>query len=134
MLFGPSQRPRLPDPPAEAEGLPGVVRYLRGLDRALETYLTSVIVGTIGVVGLRGLSTSGTPAQNLVKSLAIGNQTSISWVFSNMELDASYMLLYSATTTTGVVLTSLVRTTTSADFTFNPAVPSGVRLDVVLLR
>lgn len=113
----------------------GIYRYLEDFDRAAANYLSSIVANTVGILGVRGLSGSGTIAQNFVRgSLAIGNQTSLAWTFTGIEGDASYMILYSPNRSTGMVMTVQSRQTTQVLFTFNPACPSGMLLDVMLLR
>lgn len=133
MLVGPS-RPAYPPLPTEAEGLRGILNYLRGLQRFNNDNLSTVVATTIGLLGVRGLSATGTPANNFTRGfLDIGDQTSSVWSLV-MESNATYLVLYSASVSTGVVITDISKGTTSVTFTFNPAVPSGVRLDLVLLR
>lgn len=135
MLLGPANRPTLPHPPHETQGIRGILDYINELDQALNTYISTLVVDTFGLIGVRGLSSSGTPAQNLVKhSLAIGGATSATWSFDNIELDTSYLLLYGPSRTTGMVLTAYAKQTTGVVFTFRPDVPSGMLLDCVLLR
>jgi len=93
------------------------------------------VTNTSGIMGVHGLSSSGVISQNFTfGSLGVGNQTSLWWSFANIEPDASYMILYSPTISTGMVMTKQTRTTTGVQFTFNPSVPSGMLLDLVLLR
>ena len=134
MLVGPPHRAELPRLPVERDGMPGILRYLEDLHRTLTVSLSSVVGQTIGLLGVRGLSSSGTGAQNFVKTLAIGNQTSVTWAFDNPEPDASYLLFSSPRVSTGVVMTGQTRGVTNVVLTFLPAVPSGLQLDLLLLR
>lgn len=135
MLVGAPPRPDLPRVPDPSLGLEGIYNYLRELDPVLQNFVSTLVRSTVGMIGVRGLSATGTLPQNFTKSsLDIGNQTSVSWVFTNMESDASYMIFYSPSVNTGVVLTSLTRATTNVSFRFNPVVPSGVLMDILLLR
>ena len=87
------------------------------------------------MLGVQGLSSSGTPARNFTSgSLAIGGATSAVWSLLRVEADTSYVLFHSATATTGMNITGITRTTTSVDFTFRPDVSSGIALHVLLLR
>lgn len=135
MLHGPSYKPRLQPPPRADEGLQGIYNYLRDLDQEVGTFFSSIVTDTIGMLGVKGLSSTGIPARNFVKqSLAIGGQTSASWIFTNMEMNASYLIFYSPSVSTGMNLIGQTRMTTAVSFNFQPAVPSGVLLDVLLLR
>ena len=135
MLTGPPHRPQLPRPPHETEGLAGIYQYLRQLDQALGVSLSAIVGNTIGMLGVKGLSSSGVVARNFVRqSLNIGGQTSINWVFTNIEVDASFMIFYSPSTSTGAVLTSYTQATTNVNFVFSPVVPSGLTMNIFLLR
>ena len=135
MLVGPPHRPHLPAPPHESEGLSGIYRYLHELHQALGVGMSAIVGNSVGMLGIKGLSSSGNIARNFVKqSLQIGNQTSIGWTFTNIEVDASYMLFYTPSSATGMVMTSYTQQTTQALFTFNPAVPSGLTLNIMLVR
>lgn len=136
MLIGPPYQPSLPDPPREPNAnLKDILEYLRDLPESVGKSLQAIVANTVGLGGVRGISSSGIIPRNFVKqALYIGNTTSASWVFSNIEADASYLIFYSPSVSTGVVLTQQTRTTTAVNFVFNPAVPSGALLDVLLLR
>lgn len=135
MLTGVPLRPLTPPLPSPDAELKDIIQYLRSLDTAINTFITRVVTNAQGMLGVRGLSSSGVISQNFTYgSLGIGNQTSIWWSFANIEPDASYMILYSPNMSTGMVMTKQTRTTTGVQFTFNPNVLSGMLLDLCLLR
>ena len=97
--------------------------------------LSAIVGNTVGMLGVRGLSSTGSVARNFVRqSLTIGNQTSINWIFSNIEIDSSFMVFCFPSVSTGVVMTSYTQATTQVNFVFNPAVPSGILMNILLLR
>lgn len=135
MLIGPSYQSHLPEPPADPSSIHDILEYLRELPEMVGRNIQAIVANTVGIVGVRGLSSSGIMPRNFVKqSLLIGGQTSASWVFPAIESDASYLIFYSPTVTTGVVMVGQTRTTTAVNFRFNPPVSSGILLDVLLLR
>jgi len=135
VLTGVPLRPLTPPLPSPDAELKDIIQYLRSLDTAINTFITRVVTNAQGMLGVRGLSSSGVISQNFTYgSLGIGNQTSIWWSFANIEPDASYMILYSPNMSTGMVMTKQTRTTTGVQFTFNPNVLSGMLLDLCLLR
>lgn len=135
MLVGPSTQPSLPPVPHEKSSLDDIRRYLRELTDAISIYAASITINTIGLLNTRGLSSTGTRAENFtMKSLLIGNTTSATWGFSNIESNVSYVILFSPNKTTGMVMTGQTRNTTGVVFNFSPVVPSGTLLDICLLR
>lgn len=135
MLVGPPHRAFLPRVPVKEEGLDGIFRYLEDFDRAAANYLSSIVANSVGMLGVRGLSSSGTIARNFTKqSLQIGGLTEAAWVFTGLEADASFMIFASFSSTTGIVMTSTVQQTTQVLLRFNPAAPSGALVNVLLLR
>lgn len=135
MLTGVPLRVQTPRVPGSEATIADIVKYLADLDQSINTFVTRVVTNASGFLGVHGLSSSGVISQNFIfGSLGIGNQTSIWWSFSNIEPDASYMILYSSNISTGMVMTKQTRTTTGVQFTFNPTTPSGMLLDLVLLR
>lgn len=135
MLVGPPHRAFLPRIPDRAEGLEGVFQYLEDFDRAAANYLSTIVTNTVGMLGVRGLSSSGTIARNFVRhSLVVGGISQAAWVFTGPEADISYMILYSGNRTTGLVMTGQTKQTTQVLFTFSPLPPSGMLMDVLLLR
>lgn len=135
MLVGIPIRPQLPILPALGSDLAAIHRYLQDLEQTINVYMSRIVSNAVGLVGVRGLSSSGVVSQNFIQgSLAIGGHTSLTWGFSNIETDASYMVFYSPSVSTGMVMVGQTRMTTGVAFTFNPAVPSGMLLDILLLR
>ena len=135
MLIGPPHRPHMPEVPDEREGLQGIYDYLRRLDRALATNFSVIVGNSIGLAGLRGISGSGTVANNFVRqSLQIGNLTNFVCSLVNVESNASYLVFLQPSRTTGMVVTTHIQTTTSIMFGFEPAVPSGMTLNLMLVR
>lgn len=135
MLVGPSTQPSLPPVPHEKSSLDDIRRYLRELTDAISIYAASITINTIGILNMRGLSTTGTRAENfLMKSLSVGNSTSVTWGFSNIEPNISYAILFSPNKTTGMVMTGQTRNTTGVVFNFSPVVPSGTLLEIMLIR
>ena len=134
MLVGPPIRPILPRLPTAAEGSDGILRYLQDLERSVNVFFSAVAGQTVGMLGVQGLSSSGTVARNFTARLSISNATSAVWSLMRPEPDASYLLLSSPSRSTGMVMTVRTLTTTGVEFTFSPAVPSGMLLDLVLFR
>ena len=136
MLLGPSLRlDTFQSDRGNANSIEGIRRYLEELGRNLKTHYSTIVTNTVGMIGVRGLSGTGVAAQNFVKvGLAIGGQTTAAWLFSSAESDISYMLLYTPSASTGMVITQVSKQTTQALFSFNPTVPSGMLLDILLLR
>lgn len=134
MLIGPGTRPILPVLPREDEGLRGIIHYLRQLDTALRVFNSQVVVNSVGMVGTRGLSATGTVAQNFRESLAIGGRGSATWTFTGFEADTSYMVLAMSSVPASTFLTGVTMTLSGVDFTFAPTNASGIRYDVMLLR
>jgi len=118
--------------PDEPAGLVAIRQYLEMLART-DTG-SNIVTNTIGIIGTRGLSGTGTPAENFTKILNIGNQTQMSWNFANKEADASFMVFYSPSASTGMVMTKLTKSVSNVLFNFSPAVPSGLLLDLVMFR
>lgn len=132
MLIGPGTRPVFPTPPDRTTGLAGVYRYLEDLENAFAFNHANIVLNSFGFIGIRGLSGMGTTSNNFVKSLDISSVCSITWTFTNLEADATYMLF---TTTFPTVLgMAATRNTTGVDFTFGAKTPSGVSMNILLLR
>lgn len=132
MLIGPGTRPVFPSPPDRTEGLEGIYRYIEDLESVFGFNHANIVLNSFGLIGVRGLSSMGTTSNNFVKSLDISSVCTITWTFSNLEADATYMLFVSTfPTNLGMAAT---RNTTGVDFTFGPKTPSGMLLNVLLLR
>ena len=135
MLYGVPNRPRLPPSPPDNAETQDIVRYLQSMVDAITVYTTSITGNAVGFLNTRGLSSTGIRSENFVQGLLpIGNLTSAVWTLARFEPNATYLILYSPSRSTGMVLTDLSRTPTTVTFTFNPSVPSGLTLDVCLLR
>lgn len=135
MLIGPSHRPQLPIPPDESLGLQGVFDYLRSIDRAVNVYISSIVGNSVGVIGTRGISGTGVPANNFNRILfPLGGTNSAVWTFMNFEPDATYGIWYTMSTTTGVNMLSIARSASNVVFTLAGNAPSGLMMDVLMLR
>jgi len=134
MLIGAPNRPVLPDLPPPGADTRAIREYLALMHHAISVYVSAISASTVGIINVRGFSSTGIRAENFTKRLAIGGQTSIRWIFTNAEADMSYMLLYSPSATTGMVMTSWTPATTNVLFSFSPAVSSGMFLDLMLVR
>src|SRR6267142_4101767 len=133
MLVGPPVRPTLPALPGDNADLEAIRRYIKDLDTSLSSMFTSVVQRTVGAVGLLSLSGTGVAAHNFSRlGMSVGNQTSVTWIFTNPEPNPTYAVFQNYSTNTGVVLTGMTKTTTNVTFTYKPSVPSGVMMDVVL--
>lgn len=129
-LVGPSPRP-LQWPP----GAPSTEALLRVLREYMQQALTDIISQTQGVVGLRGLSSTGTPALTLrTINLDAGNQLRTTWSFSAIEADASLGFWLQLSTTTGIELRSASMTVTGLTMEFTATTPSGLLANIMVLR
>lgn len=133
MLLGPPAFPRFPGVPRRGADLEDIRKYLENLDEAVQRFFSSIVINSVAVVGLRGLSGSGVGARNFVQSLNIGNATLVEWKFSTPEPDPSYLIFHSYTTT-GAIMVRQVRSVSSVLFEFRPATPSGLVMDCFLAR
>lgn len=130
MLIGPSVRPGGFDTTPDQADIKSIVAFIHQLDKSLR----AIVLNSVGLIGVRGLSTSGTPSNNFAFSLGIGRQTSVSWNFPQPEQDPSYMITYSISQTSGVVMTSMLRTASNVTFTFVQPGPTGAIMDILLVR
>ena len=135
MLVGPSARPFLPVPINANADLKAIVLYLQELDKSLSTFQSAIVANTVGLIGVHGLSSTGTVAQNFVQSFNITDLTQLNWVFSSFEMDASYMVLgMQSKQSWDSFITETTRTTTDITFNFGGQVASGTLMQVVLIR
>lgn len=135
MLIGPSTRPLLPQPPRDDDDLRTVIRYLQDMAEVMGRFQSAIVVNTVGAIGLRGLSSTGTVSQNLTQSFDISNATRLLWTFTGFEADTSYMI-YSMQTkqSWSSFITETTKTTTDVLFTFGSPVASGTIMHVLLMR
>ena len=135
MLVGPSARPFLPVPINANADLTAVIAYLQELDKSLSTFQSAIVANTVGLIGIHGLSSTGTVAQNFVQSFNITDLTQLNWVFSSFEADASYIVIgVQSKNSWDSFVTETSKTTTGMTFNFGGQVASGTILNVVLLR
>lgn len=108
-------------------------KYLKDLDFSLQQIIANVVTDTVGMLGVRGLSSTGTPARNFTRSaLAIGGGTTAQWVFSSIEANPSYLVFTAPHAS--VLITTVTRETTRILLTFSPTVLSDTVLDLMILR
>lgn len=135
MLIGPSARPILPRPISDSADLKAVIAYLKDLDKALSTFQSAIVANAIGLNGVRGISSTGTVAQNFLHTFNISNMTQMTWTFTSFEADASYMVLtMQSKQTWDSFVTETTRTTSNITFTFGGVVASGTIMHCVLVR
>ena len=133
MLQGPSYQPRLPRAPSKDEGLDALYEYIKDLEQSLYSIVSNVVVDTVGLLGVRGLSSTGLGAKNFTRfALPIGGGTTAQWIFSNIEQNASYLVLTAPHAS--VLITTVARETTRILFTFSPTILTGTTLDLMILR
>lgn len=133
MLLGPSQKLNLPSIPNPEEGIQGIIKYLEGLEKTVLNYTASLVTGSIGMIGIRGLSSSGTSAQNFVERVSLDRVATGRWVFDNPEPDTSYMLFFSGSVPASTIITGVERGTTYAIVTCTTGI-TGLYADILLLR
>ena len=127
MLYGSPSRLSVPLLPQSNTNLQDIVRYIRDAIDALSIYTTSITGNTVGIMNARGFSSTGIRSENFVQGLLpIGGLTSAVWTLARFEPNATYLILYSPSRSTGMVLTDMSRIPTTVTFTFNPVVPSGI--------
>lgn len=134
MLVGPSTGSSFPTRPHEGSSFREILLYLQDLERSISRQQSSIVAFSVGFLGLRGLSSTGTTAQNFNNVLSISNVTSVTWTFTSFEADASYMIFAMPTVTASTMITSLSQTTSTVSFNFSAVVPSGINMNVLLLR
>ena len=140
MLQGPPGRVWFPYPPgARGTGpdpdLRQITDYLADIADRISAQLESVVLNTVGFLGIHGLSSSGISSQNFTYgNLPLGGLTQATWVFTNMELDATYLVFYAISAPASAPLVGQTRATTNVVFNFGGVVPAGVFVDLVLLR
>lgn len=135
MLVGPTSRPVLPKPPEITANLRDVLAYLKELDKALTTFQSNIVSNSVGVLGLRGLSSTGVVAQNFIQSFNISGLTTLTWTFTSFESNASYLVfaMQSKTDTTQWV-SETTRNTSTVVFNFATQIASGTLMGVLLVR
>lgn len=135
MLVGPPIRPRLPGPPDDTADLKEVIRYLQQLDAVIAQGFHQVVGGTIGLLGIRGISSTSTAAHNLARgTLSVGNLTQVTWTFTNWELNTSYLILAQPSSVPSLFLSGITKNTTTVVFNLSQPAPSGMLFDIALLR
>lgn len=134
MLIGPPWgrlTPRLPD---ESEGMEGIYRYLRDLNHELLHISTSIVVNTFGLIGMRGISGTSTQANNFSRGvLSVGGGTTAAWVFTNPEIDATYMVFIQNSTESNMI-SAIDKSVSRLLLTFSPTAIAGSTVDIVLVR
>lgn len=133
MLVGPSQKLSLPPAPRPESGIEGILKYLEELERTLVSYTSSLVNGSIGMIGVRGLSSSGQSAQNFVARIPAGDTNTATWLLGNTETNTSYMLFYSSNYPASMIIQSVSANTTAVTLTITTGL-SGMYLDILLLR
>lgn len=135
MLLGVPLRPQLPPVPLVGTDVEGIRRYLQALDQAVFVYISEVLTGAVGLLGVRGISSSGIVAQNFVlPPVPIGNTSAFVIPLPHQESDPSYLLWIQSTAPASTVLKSYTRGTTFVSFNLGAAAPSGAQLHILLLR
>lgn len=139
MLIGPPFKPQIPDVPDESAGIQGIFQYLHDLDTAVTYNYSSIVLLSVGMIGAIGISSTGTLSQNFIRILDIGNVCSISWIFTGIEADTSYMILHDTTpmpswNSLNALPVRVTKNTTSVDFSFSGIVPTGTLLSMIMLR
>ena len=135
MLIGPSTRPTLPELPSESEGIRGIIRYLRDLEFSVNSFVSAIVVNSVALAGVRGISSSGIVPKNFVaQAVDFSNRTTGLWVFDAPESDVSYMLIFSPNSTASFALINITRFSTGVIFQIANTGISGLKLDCLLLR
>ena len=124
---------RLPDLPREGDGIAGIIRYLQTMEKDFISFVPSLVSGTIGMIGVRGFSSTGVSSQNFVQRVSLSNVTTGMWTFTNPESDVSYMLWIQGVYPASSIITRMDKTTTSLLLTCVTGL-SGMACDVLLLR
>lgn len=135
MLLGVPLRPQLPPIPLQGTDLEGIRRYLEQLDQAVFVYISEVLTGAVGLLGVRGISSSGTVAQNFLPGPLVPGVTTTSLLrLPRLEPDASYVLFLQPTAPASTVITSWTQMTSGVIFNFAAPPPPGSVVNVLLLR
>ena len=134
MLIGPSHRSFLPRVPDPSEGLDGIYRYLEDFDRAASHYLSAIVANTVGLVGVRGISSTGTVSQNFIGRLMISAVTQASFIFTGLEANVSYMVFSQPSVSSGVSITGITAETSRILFDFGSVTPTNASLNILILR
>lgn len=134
MLVGLPIRPNLPRGLSTNPNLEEVTQYVRDLSHALDIYVAQATSAPVGMIGVRGFSTTGITSQNFVKSLNIGTATQVRWTFDRIEPDASYLLFWSPTISTGLVVMGVSAATTNVLLMLGAPAPSSCLLSLMLAR
>lgn len=133
MLIGPSQKFTPPKKLLDSASIPDIIKYLEEFSDAVSTYTSSVVLGTIGILGVVGLSSSGNSARNFAQRIATSEVTTGIWTFSSPEADVSYLLIMSGRTPASTIITQVDRGLTYVLFTVQTGL-SGAYIDCILLR
>lgn len=135
MLLGPPHRAFLPTQPREEEGIQGILDYIEGLSAALNNYFPLIIGRSNHLIGMRGISGTGSTAQNLRGVVAVApGATSAQVTFPNLEADTSYML-WLTPTGSPPLSTSYINPSTSGFLALASAgAPTGMTINWLLLR
>jgi hypothetical protein len=134
VLLGVPLRPQLPPLPQIGTDVEGIRKYLEALDQAVYVYISEVLVGAVGLLGVRGISSSGTAAQNfLIGPRAITTNPLLIRLLRT-EADASYVLFIQLTDPVNTVLTGWTQATTYVNFSFTGLPPTGALIQAVLFR
>lgn len=112
----------------------GLRRYLEALDQAVYIYISGVLTGAVGLLGVRGISSSGIVAQNFVLGPYSVGTNPLQIRLPNTEPDPSYLLFIQTNMPATFQVATWAQATTYVNLTFSGAPPAGAQVHVLLLR